>query len=254
MKHSLFLGWRRISRKSAMSATPYSITNKNAGINFDPDRYGLKLTNDSGSYDKETKKWNGMVEILQKGQADFGITPSVDLESRRQVVDFTLPLLNMASYVAVFRSPNIRASDFAHLQPFQANLWLTIMAWIAAMTIGTLIVAHISVGEWRPTRVQFHEIGDWFLYALASICMQSFDVNLSLRNNSALNSLILITAAAAFTLNAAYSGILFSFLSLSQDTTNFFHLVTAEYEFVVTADIKFVLENRMKVNSTFKFI
>ena len=186
-----------------------------------------------------------MVEHLRAGEVDFSISPSVDLESRRQVVDYTLPLSSLVTYMGVYRSPGFTTTGFAHLKPFQARLWLAVLIWTMVVTSVAFIISRKPLAS---TELLTQELGYWILNAVACISRQPDAGQPFLRTNLfAYKFVTFAAAAAAFILHSAYSGVLFSFLSLRQDTGNFYHLAATDYKFSVTDDIKFVLDKRVEV-------
>ena len=199
-----------------------------------------------------------MIEHLQTGQADFSVSPTVDVSTRRHVVDFTLPVAGL-TYNAIYRRPSITTNDFAHLQPFEPALWLTLMVWIVCMTAVLLALAHGISSAWRRRHMlqTWREnmatcMGDWVLYAAGSLTGQSYVFTPQLLRNEifAFEWLLFTVAAASFILNAAYSGVLFSFLSLRQGSGNFYHLASKSYKFAVMDDIRFPLDKRVEVSGT----
>ena len=196
-----------------------------------------------------------MIEFLLNREADFSVSPTVDVPSRRQAVDFTLPVTGL-TYIAIFRRPSFTTNKFGHLLPFQPALWLAVILWVVVMTTVVLIVTH-AVSSERPCKKVLtiistalnENMGDWILYGAGSISGQTHVVGESLpcSETFTLKWLVYMVAAAAVVLNAAYSGVLFSFLSLRQDSANFYHLTSTKYKFAVVENVRFSLDKRIEV-------
>lgn len=66
--------------------------------------YNIRLVSDNryGSYNKETREWDGMIKELLNHKADLAIADLTITYERAQVVDFTMPFMNLGKEITAF--------------------------------------------------------------------------------------------------------------------------------------------------------
>ena len=183
-----------------------------------------------------------MVRHLLDGEADVGISLSAQLPLRRTAVDFTFSTATF-KYVAVFRKSSLRKSEMALLRPFKKSLWAMVLTWCFLMT------ATISCLQYRSSSRKDRKIKvDWILYPVATVCLRSSHYGVH-AGQTGVMVLVLTGSAVAIVLNASYSGLLYSFLSL---TVNSASDVLDQTEplppvFAINDEDVFLFQQKMKV-------
>lgn len=85
--------------------------------------YTFRLVPDGryGSYNKQTKEWDGMMKELLDQKADLAIADLTITYDREQAVDFTMPFMNLGEYdrsltfIYFFSSPNCFKTNSARI-------------------------------------------------------------------------------------------------------------------------------------------
>lgn len=98
-------------------------------------RYRIEVlpSNQYGSWDVFSQKWNGIIEHLIERKADLAIGP-LSVSSQRQIaVDFTQPFMHLGLSILIENKVNVDYKMFSFLKPFNTSLWLAIVA-------GTILV------------------------------------------------------------------------------------------------------------------
>ena len=162
----------------------------------------MKGTDDWGTFNETTERWSGMVSHLLYGEADLSVSIAADIPIRRKAVDFTFSTVTF-EYAALFRKCTFSRIETALLMPFTPSLWLVICIWILSLTT---IVYSLQCRKGLETI-------DWIIYPVGTICLKALQSSRSTRKLYL--SLLLVTGTVVgFVLNAAYSAVLYTFLSL----------------------------------------
>ena len=205
--------------------------------------------NQWATYDSKTGKWHGMVELLLNGTANFAISHATDIPIRRTVVDFTLPTSSF-KYAAIFRKPSITTNKLALFKPFQPSLWVSVLAWCVTVALG-LLVWQISFVRLEDAHSDAQHccspsVNDCVLNSIATTCLQS--ACLEEDDGVAWRSLAATAAIVSLILNTAYSGNLFTFLSLRESSGGSLDVLKSEnYEFVLHNQSVFMLNRSIEV-------
>ncbi|XP_041979927.1 glutamate receptor ionotropic, kainate 3-like isoform X2 [Aricia agestis] len=102
-----------------------------------------------GSYDNKTGKWNGMMEKIMKGTADFAITDLSITSQRQRAVDFTSPFMNLGITI-LYKKPTKQPPDlFSFISPFSYQVW----GWIIGAYIGVSLLLFL-LGRFAPEEWQ----------------------------------------------------------------------------------------------------
>ncbi|XP_042860607.1 probable glutamate receptor [Penaeus japonicus] len=105
--------------------------------------------------------WNGMIGMLLKEQADFGLGPFGMTHARSEVVDFTMPIFREVLHVLVSR-PRPEPDPWGFLAPLSWHVWV-------ALALSCLVVAFVAVtvvrtlGFGGPSTIQQHV---WAVYQI----------------------------------------------------------------------------------------
>ncbi|XP_071039328.1 glutamate receptor ionotropic, kainate 2-like [Parasteatoda tepidariorum] len=112
-------------------------------------KFELRLVRD-GSYGtrNDRNEWNGMVRELMDREADLAIADFTITYEREQVVDFTMPFMNLGISI-LFRRPTRKVPKlFWFLRPLSLEVWMYMAA--AYMSVSLLLygVSRFSPYEW----------------------------------------------------------------------------------------------------------
>ncbi|KAL1451875.1 hypothetical protein WDU94_006210 [Cyamophila willieti] len=113
--------------------------------------YSLEIQTDSkqGNYDNVTKKWNGMIGKILYGEADLAITDLTITGSREEVVDFTMPFMNLGISI-LYKKPKKKPPElFSFLSPFSVGVWMYVIGAYIGVSMLLFIMARISPYEWN---------------------------------------------------------------------------------------------------------
>ncbi|XP_050679068.1 glutamate receptor ionotropic, kainate 3-like isoform X2 [Leptidea sinapis] len=102
-----------------------------------------------GSLDSKTQKWNGMMEKIIDGRADFAITDLTITSARQKAVDFTSPFMNLGITI-LYKKPTKQPPDlFSFISPFSYQVW----GWLAGAYVGVsvllFILGRLAPEEWQ---------------------------------------------------------------------------------------------------------
>ncbi|XP_063826741.1 glutamate receptor ionotropic, kainate 2 isoform X5 [Ostrinia nubilalis] len=116
--------------------------------------YTFKLAPDGryGSYNRETKEWDGMIRELLEQRADVAIADLTITYDREQVVDFTMPFMNLGISV-LYRKPIKQPPNlFSFLSPLSLDVWIYMATAYLGVSVLLFILARFSPYEWDTPR------------------------------------------------------------------------------------------------------
>nr|XP_053653163.1 probable glutamate receptor [Cherax quadricarinatus] len=96
--------------------------------------------------------WSGMLGMLRRNEADIALGPFGLSVSRRQVVDFTVPL-SQEIYRIMTARPHPLHDTWVILTPFTWSVWVSLLASLLGMWLTSLLVARFTLdpqGPWTP--------------------------------------------------------------------------------------------------------
>ncbi|CAH1400969.1 unnamed protein product [Nezara viridula] len=117
-------------------------------LNFD---YKFYLAPDGayGSFNKETKQWNGLIKELRERKADLAICDLTITYERRSAVDFTMPFMNLGVSI-LYSKPTKQPPDlFSFLLPFSIDVWTYMATAYLGVSLLLYFLARISPMEWK---------------------------------------------------------------------------------------------------------
>ncbi|RVE50836.1 hypothetical protein evm_004585 [Chilo suppressalis] len=112
--------------------------------------YTFKLAPDGryGSQNRETKEWDGMIRELLEQRADVAIADLTITYDREQVVDFTMPFMNLGISV-LYRKPIKQPPNlFSFLSPLSLDVWIYMATAYLGVSVLLFILARFSPYEW----------------------------------------------------------------------------------------------------------
>ncbi|XP_052755261.1 glutamate receptor ionotropic, kainate 2 isoform X4 [Galleria mellonella] len=133
--------------------------------------YTFKLAPDGryGSYNRETKEWDGMIRELLEQRADVAIADLTITYDREQVVDFTMPFMNLGISV-LYRKPIKQPPNlFSFLSPLSLDVWI----YMATAYLGVSVLLFILARAVSTRMVA----GMWWFFTL--IMISSYTANLA---------------------------------------------------------------------------
>nr|QHN69187.1 ionotropic receptor 5 [Sirex nitobei] len=113
-------------------------------------KYEFELVPDGryGSYNHETKSWDGLVKRLLDHDAQLAICDLTITYERERAVDFTMPFMNLGISIlyhkAEAKSPNL----FSFLSPFSAEVWIYMATAYLGVSVMIFLQARMAPGEW----------------------------------------------------------------------------------------------------------
>ncbi|KAI4498717.1 hypothetical protein M0802_006184 [Mischocyttarus mexicanus] len=103
--------------------------------------YTFRLVPDGryGSYNKQTKEWDGMMKELLDQKADLAIADLTITYDREQAVDFTMPFMNLGISI-LYRKPIKQPPNlFSFLSPLSLDVWI----YMATAYLGVSVLLFI---------------------------------------------------------------------------------------------------------------
>ncbi|XP_061714375.1 glutamate receptor ionotropic, kainate 2 isoform X2 [Cydia pomonella] len=146
--------------------------------------YTFKLAPDGryGSFNRETKEWDGMIRELLEQRADVAIADLTITYDREQVVDFTMPFMNLGISV-LYRKPIKQPPNlFSFLSPLSLDVWIYMATAYLGVSVLLFILARFTPYEWHQTRSPDGEkmenifsLANCLWFAIGSLMQQSCD-------------------------------------------------------------------------------
>ncbi|XP_026318746.1 glutamate receptor ionotropic, kainate 2 isoform X3 [Hyposmocoma kahamanoa] len=146
--------------------------------------YTFKLAPDGryGSFHRETKEWDGMIRELLEQRADLAIADLTITYDREQVVDFTMPFMNLGISV-LYRKPIKQPPNlFSFLSPLSLDVWIYMATAYLGVSVLLFILARFTPYEWHQTHTPDGEkmenifsLANCLWFAIGSLMQQSCD-------------------------------------------------------------------------------
>ncbi|XP_024085331.1 glutamate receptor ionotropic, kainate 2-like [Cimex lectularius] len=117
-------------------------------LNF---KYKFVLAPDGeyGSYNKDTKQWNGLIRELQERRADLAICDLTITYDRRSVVDFTMPFMRLGISILFSKPAKQPPTLFSFSEPLSFDVWICMATAYLAVSLLLYFLARITPHEWR---------------------------------------------------------------------------------------------------------
>ena len=99
--------------------------------------YTIQLVADGeyGTHDRVKGEWSGMIGELQSQKADIVVADMTITYKREQVIDFTIPYMNLGVTI-LYKKPRRQDPDlFLFLLPFSFDVWMCIIAAYLGMAL-----------------------------------------------------------------------------------------------------------------------
>ncbi|KAG5684283.1 hypothetical protein PVAND_013519 [Polypedilum vanderplanki] len=115
--------------------------------------YRFELVPDGkyGSYNKDTKQWDGLVRHLLDRKADLAICDLTITYERRTAVDFTMPFMTLGISI-LFLKPVKQPPDlFSFLSPLSVDVWIYMFAAYLSVSVLLFVLARMAPDDWESS-------------------------------------------------------------------------------------------------------
>ncbi|CAH4033775.1 unnamed protein product [Pieris brassicae] len=113
--------------------------------------YELEIVPDKsyGSYNKDTKKWDGLIGHLIERKADLAICDLTITYERRSAVDFTTPFMTLGISILYSKPKPPEPELFSFLKPFSVDVWIYMAAAFLMVSLLLHILARLAPNDWE---------------------------------------------------------------------------------------------------------
>ncbi|XP_013173673.1 PREDICTED: glutamate receptor ionotropic, kainate 2-like [Papilio xuthus] len=102
-----------------------------------------------GSYNKETKTWDGLIGYLLERKADLAICDLTITYERRSSVDFTTPFMTLGISILYSKPTPPPPELFSFLKPFSVDVWIYMAAAYLMVSLLLHILARLAPKDWE---------------------------------------------------------------------------------------------------------
>ncbi|XP_063840053.1 glutamate receptor ionotropic, kainate glr-3-like isoform X2 [Scylla paramamosain] len=160
-----------------------------------------------GGPDKDGN-WNGMLGVLQRGDAEFAIGPFTITPQRETICDMSVPISGANKDIMMER-PRLRTDMAGFLKAFTLEVWLLTAMSILAISCATIVLVKAEGHVFG--RVVKNAYSHTILWVLKSVTQES---SLWLPPHDAGRVLVTTWLLASLVFMSSYSGILTAMLTL----------------------------------------
>ncbi|XP_067619820.1 glutamate receptor ionotropic, kainate 2-like isoform X2 [Eurosta solidaginis] len=104
--------------------------------------------NDYGSYNATTNSTTGMLKEIIMERADFAITDLTITAARQQVVDFSIPFMNLGIAILHLKAQKAPPAFFTFMDPFSKGVWWLLGLSFLLVSFSFFILGRLSPSEW----------------------------------------------------------------------------------------------------------
>ncbi|XP_053682747.1 glutamate receptor ionotropic, kainate 2-like [Sabethes cyaneus] len=102
-----------------------------------------------GSYNKVTKKWDGLVKHLLDRKADLAICDLTITYERRTAVDFTMPFMTLGISI-LYAKPVPQPKDlFSFLSPLSLDVWIYMATAYLGVSVLLFVLSRMAPADWE---------------------------------------------------------------------------------------------------------
>ncbi|CAH2047171.1 unnamed protein product, partial [Iphiclides podalirius] len=102
-----------------------------------------------GSYNKDTKTWDGLIGYLLERKADLAICDLTITYERRSSVDFTTPFMTLGISILYSKPTPPPPELFSFLKPFSVDVWIYMAAAYLMVSLLLHILARLAPKDWE---------------------------------------------------------------------------------------------------------
>ncbi|XP_040172149.1 glutamate receptor ionotropic, kainate 2-like [Anopheles arabiensis] len=114
-------------------------------------QYRMELVPDGkyGSYNKVTKKWDGLVKYLLDRKADLAVCDLTITYERRTAVDFTMPFMTLGISI-LYAKPVQQPKDlFSFLSPLSLDVWIYMATAYLGVSVLLFVLSRMAPADWE---------------------------------------------------------------------------------------------------------
>ncbi|XP_058063457.1 glutamate receptor ionotropic, kainate 2-like [Anopheles bellator] len=114
-------------------------------------QYRMELVPDGkyGSYNKLTKKWDGLVKHLLDRKADLAVCDLTITYERRTAVDFTMPFMTLGISI-LYATPIQQPKDlFSFLSPLSLDVWIYMATAYLGVSVLLFVLSRMAPADWE---------------------------------------------------------------------------------------------------------
>lgn len=94
-----------------------------------------------GSYNKKTRKWDGLIKELLDRRADLAICDLTITQERRSVVDFTMPFMTLGISILFAKPKTEQPTLFSFMKPLSLEVWIYMMTTYLVVSVVLFLAA-----------------------------------------------------------------------------------------------------------------
>ncbi|XP_011705439.1 PREDICTED: LOW QUALITY PROTEIN: glutamate receptor ionotropic, kainate 4-like, partial [Wasmannia auropunctata] len=147
--------------------------------------YTFVVEESTGTLNKNTGRWTGMLGKIIDGEADLAITDLTITADRSEYVDFTTPIMNLGISI-LYRTPKkAPPSLMSFLSPFSNGVFLYLIGAYIIISLLLFVVGRLCPAEWNnpypcieeaETLENQFSIKNAFWFAIGSIMQQGSEI------------------------------------------------------------------------------
>ncbi|XP_043065157.1 uncharacterized protein LOC108093341 [Drosophila ficusphila] len=104
--------------------------------------------NDYGFFNKTTNTTTGMLKEIVEGRADLAITDLTITSEREEVIDFSIPFMNLGIAILYVKPQKATPALFSFMDPFSSEVWLYLGIAYVGVSLCFFIIGRLSPIEW----------------------------------------------------------------------------------------------------------
>lgn len=112
-------------------------------------RFELVADNAYGSYNRRTKRWDGLVRELLDHRADLAICDLTITYERRRVVDFTMPFMTLGVSILYTKPRKEDPILFQFFQPLGMDVWICMSTAFLCIACVQFALARLAADDWE---------------------------------------------------------------------------------------------------------
>ncbi|CAG5028276.1 unnamed protein product [Parnassius apollo] len=104
---------------------------------------------DYGTYDKDKKKWNGLIGELLDKKADLAVCDLTITEERKKVVDFSVPFMSLGISILYIQEKKADPEMFSFMNPYTFEVWICVATAYCIVSMVLFVCSRISPADWE---------------------------------------------------------------------------------------------------------
>ncbi|VDM27653.1 unnamed protein product, partial [Toxocara canis] len=110
----------------------------------------IEVSDGTYGIEDESGRWNGLIGVLQRHEADLSVSAVTITYSRAEVIDFTLPFMHLGISILLAKTPDDQQKTkfFTFLEPLSFSVWISLMGAYLVVSSTMWLLAKFSPYEW----------------------------------------------------------------------------------------------------------